>query len=412
MEQHAPAYTAAWGLRMPEHHAHALHRIMACRTEAAGRIFYQCPQCDDWHVAPASCGHRACNACGHEKARQWQARQEARLLPVDYLLITFTIPAEFRSLFRSAQELCYDLLFKTAAAVLRDIAADPKHLGGDIGMTGVLHTWTRDLRYHPHIHFIVPAGALKNGQWIDPRRTAEGEDFFLPVKVLSTVMRNAMLKALPGALTDEQRRSLPAGIWRKRWNVHIQRAGQGDTALGYLARYVQQSAIDVSRIVHSDPAGVTIRWTDRNTGLKKTQKLTGQDFMHRFLQHVLPRGFTRVRHFGFLSAAARKTYAQVQAALAGRTVKQATAAPAGADSISLEAAQGMMNAAVQAGSDGRSQANAPEQPLPHNCCPRCRVKMTFVEYWHANRTGRGPPEYIQSQRPGKIVQMKLNLQST
>ena len=399
MEQHAPAYFAAFGHRMPRDHIHAVNRILACRTEAAGRIFYQCPRCDDWQMAPASCGHRACNACGHEKARLWQQRQEARLLPVGYLLVTFTIPAEFRSLFRSAQELCYDVLFKTAAAALQEIAADPAHLGGEIGMTGVLHTWTRDLRYHPHIHFIIPAGAWKDGRWIDLRQTAEGEDFFLPVKVLSTVMRNRMLKALPAALTDAQRRALPAGIWRKRWNVDVRRAGKGDTALGYLARYVQKSAIDASRIKHSDAGGVTIAWTERKTGIKRQQKLTGQEFMRRFLQHVLPRGFTRVRHFGYLSAAARRTYAAVQAALAGRAPQPVTA-PAASPAPPLPYGTGV------------PADNAPEPaPLPHNCCPRCRIKMDFIEYWHANRAGRGPSGYSQNQQPGHTVQCRLHLPS-
>ncbi len=192
--------------------------------------------------------------------------------------------------------------------MLQELAGDEKHLGGEIGMTGVLHTWTRDLRYHPHIHFIVPAGALRGEHWIDLKQTEEGEDFFLPVKVVATVMRNRMLKVFTPLLTPQQRGSLPTGAWRKRWNVDIRRAGKGDTALGYLARYVQKSAIDASRLVRCEASGVTIAWTERQTGLKKTEHLTGAAFMQRFLQHVLPRGFTRVRHFGFLSAAAHKRY--------------------------------------------------------------------------------------------------------
>ena len=389
MEQHAPAYLTAFGARMPQSHVRAVERILACRTETAGRVYYQCPQCDGWQMAPASCGHRACNACGHEKAMEWQKKQEARLLPVDYLLITFTVPSQFRSLFRSGQELCYDALFRTAAAVLMEIAADPAHLGGIIGMTGVLHTWTRDLRYHPHIHFIVPAGALRDGKWIEPKQTAAGRDFFLPVRVLSTVMRNRMLKTLPPQLTPAQRQSLPAGAWRQPWNVDIRRAGKGDTALGYLARYVQKTAIDSSRILRSDARGVTIAWTERKTGEKKQQLLTGNQFLQRFLQHVLPTGFTRVRHFGFLSAAAKKTYTAVQSALAARPASATKAA------------------ATPPASDEPAATAETATPLPHHCCPQCRVKMRFREYCRPGQSR--PPGYRPRPPPGTLLQAPLPL---
>jgi hypothetical protein len=394
--QHAPAYRAAYAARMPSFHLKALDRLESCGTEDAGRVFYQCPQCDDWQMAPASCGHRACNACGHHKALAWQAKQEARLLPVNYALVTFTVPAELRSLFRSNQKLCYDLLFQESYGTLRDIAADPKHLGGEVGLTGVLHTWTRDLRYHPHVHYIMPAGAWKNGKWLYPKALKNGSDYFLNVKVLATRMRNRMMQIIQRE-HPELKRNLPAHAWRKRWNVQIQPVGKGDTALGYLARYVQKSAIDASRILQSDKHGVTISWTDRKSGVKQTQKLAGNDFLQRFLQHVLPTGLTRVRHFGFLSAAAKCTFAAIRSHLGDSERILPPSTPA------AEPAQ-------PPNSNETSDATQPlaaDGPPKKHCCPRCNVVMKFGEFWPANKAGRGPPGY--NPKPGEAVQRQLGL---
>ena len=163
--QHWPAYLAAHGTRIPPQHRHAARAIMQCRTAELGSVLYRC-DCGRMEARPISCGHRACNGCGQHKSLEWEARQKARLLPVPYHMVTFTIPAEFRALFRANQELCYDLLFRESAAALSTFAADPQHLGGHIGMTGVLQTWTRDLRYHPHIHYLVPGGAVTTTGWI------------------------------------------------------------------------------------------------------------------------------------------------------------------------------------------------------------------------------------------------------
>ena len=377
--QHAPAYRAAYGGRMPASHWRALGRLEACGSEAAGRVFYQCPQCDDWRMAPASCGHRACHACGHHKSLEWEARQQARLLPVNYVLVTFTIPAEFRSVFRSHQEICYDLLFGQSAGTLRDIAADPRHLGGAVGMTGVLHTWRRDLGYHPHVHFIMPAGAWKDGAWRDGKRFAKDSDFFLEVRVLATRMRNRMMKVFQREHPDLHR-ALPMGAWRKRWNVQIQPVGKGDTALGYLARYVQKTAIAANRLLHSDAQGVTISWTDRQTGAQRTQKLLGHEFLRRFLQHVLPKGLTRVRHFGWLSPAAKKTYTAIKSTLEADPSRTAPPAP------TPEAS------AADPATPGTPTPEAPPKPHKH-CCPNCQVEMHFKEYWPAHKLGRGPPGY-------------------
>ena len=379
MERHAPAYLAAHAARMPQSHARAITRLRSCGTEAAGRVYYKCPQCADWLMAPASCGHRACNACGHHKTLEWTARQEARLLPVGYVMITFTIPAEFRTLFRGHQEVCYDALFKESAATLQDLAADPRHLGAEIGFTGVLHTWTRDLRYHPHVHYIVPAGGLCDDKWTDAKTTRKGKTLMLPVKALATRMRNRMMKALRQALTREQWRSVPLGAWRRRWNVNEKAVGRGKTALGYLARYVQKTALAASRLIACDAQGVTYSYTERQSGQNKVQRLSGQEFLRRFLQHVLPTGFTRVRHFGWLSAAARKRYAEVQDAIA----KQPPRAEAPPDLPPPDEPREVTPA---------TPASSLVAPRRH-CCARCAVEFKFVEYWPAHKLGRGPPGY-------------------
>lgn len=379
LERHAPAYLAAHAARMPQRHVQAIERLRSCGTVAAGRVFYQCPQCADWLMAPASCGHRACNACGHHKTLQWTAKQEARLLPVDYLMLTFTLPAEFRALFRRHQTECYNALFKQSAATLQDIAADPRHLGAQPGMSGVLHTWTRDLRYHPHIHYIVPAGGLRGDQWIHAKTSRAGKTLLLPVKVLATRMRNRMMKTLRQTLTRRQWQSLPPGAWKKRWNVHEQAVGRGQTALGYLARYVQKTALAASRLIACDAHSVTFSYTERKTGQNKTQRLSGHDFLQRYLQHILPTGLTRVRHFGWLSAAAKKRYGQAQHALASQP-------------------HGAVSSPEPAPRQNDITATTDDTPTLHrHCCKRCAVEMRMIEYWPAGKRGLGPEGYALSQ---------------
>jgi Putative transposase len=178
--------------------------------------------------------------------------------------------------------------------------------------------------------------------------------------------------------------------------VQIQPVGKGDTALGYLARYVQKSAIDASRIIHTDKQGVTIRWTDRQSSVKQTQKLAGNDFLHRFLQHVLPTGLTRVRHYGFLSAAAKRTYEAIRSHLGAACILP----PSTPEADSAEPAN-------------EAKTSDPTQPLGTNtppkkhCCPRCNVVMKFGEFWPANKVGRGPPGY--NPKPGEAAQRQLGL---
>lgn len=308
--QHWSAYLAAHGTRIPPQHRHAARAIMQCRTAELGSVFYRCGDCGKVEARSVSCGHRACNACGQHKSLEWEARQKARLLPVPYHMVTFTVPSEFRALFRANQELCYSLLFRESAAALSTFAADPQHLGGHIGMTGVLQTWTRDLRYHPHIHYLVPAGALTDKGWIRPKNA----DVLVPAIPLAIHMRNRFRDALKEA-DFKLYLTLPSKAWRKPWNCDARPVGSGAKAMEYVARYVQKTALDAARIIRIDEHSVSFRWTHRESGEKRITTVKGSEFLRRFLQHVLPRGFRRVRHFGYLSAAAKERYERLRSLL-------------------------------------------------------------------------------------------------
>jgi len=316
VRRHWPSYALKYGSRIPSAHVRAAQAIMRCRTPEAGMVYYRCGECGRMEASPVSCGHRACNACGQHKAALWEARQKSRLLPVPYHLVTFTVPSEFRNLLRSHQRLCYELFFHESAGALSDLAADPRHLGGTIGMTGVLQTWTRDLRYHPHIHYLVPGGALNATGWVRPKNP----DVLVPVRALAVRMRNRFRAALKAA-DFKLYLTIPYQAWRKPWNVDARPVGSGERAFEYLARYVQKTALDAARILKVTDQGVAIGWTDRESGQARTLPLSGEAFLRRFLQHVLPRGFVRVRHFGYLSAAARQRYDRLRALLRAGAVR-------------------------------------------------------------------------------------------
>ena len=302
-------YRARFGRRIPAAHVRAAEAILRCRTAEAGKVYVRCGECGQVESHPVSCGHRACNACGQHQSKEWEARQKSRLLPVPYHMITFTVPAEFRNVFRRHPKLCYDLFFRESAGALTDLAADPQHLGGELGMTGVLQTWTRDLRYHPHIHYLVPGGALtKSGNWVRPRHP----NVLVPAKPLAERMRNRFRAALK-ATNFTLYLTIPHKAWARPWNADAREAGSGARAFEYIARYIQKTALDASRITAVDEHGVSFRWTDRKSGDERITSLSGDEFLQRFLQHVLPDRFTRVRHW--VSAAARKRYAQVRALL-------------------------------------------------------------------------------------------------
>jgi hypothetical protein len=307
--RHWPAYRAKFGHAIPPAHRRAVAAILSCRTPGRSGQLFAC-DCGAFHFAYHSCGHRACHQCGHGDAKDWAQRQENKLLPVPYFLVTFTVPEELREMIRAHPHELYAALFRESAGALADVALSK--LGVELGCTGVLHTWTRQLIYHPHVHYLVPGGGLTPDglRW---KRVADPQ-FFLPTKVLAARFKNRLRRWLE-AEHQELLRQIPARAWRAAWVVDVQPVGRGQTALKYLAAYVQKTALSASRLIACDDHTVTFTHQDRATGETKTLRLSGAEFLRRFLQHVLPTGFQRVRHFGWLSPAARKRWQRIHALL-------------------------------------------------------------------------------------------------
>jgi Putative transposase/Transposase zinc-binding domain len=289
-------YLERFGARMPGEHKKVMHAIAACRTGELGTVLYQCESCGQTHAMGRSCGNRHCPTCQQDKTKAWLETQTDRLLPCPYFLVTFTLPAELRALARSHQRTVYSALFEASSAALRLLAADPKFVGTDrIGFFGVLHTWGRTLEYHPHVHYVVPGGGLSadGSRWLPSRA-----GFFVPVEALSIIYRAKFRDALKreGLLNQ-----VDPAVWRRDWVVHSQAAGDGRASLHYLAPYVFRVAIGDHRIVSCDDGKVTFSY--RRVGSNRPRKMTldAHEFIRRFLQHILPAGFQKVRHYGFLS---------------------------------------------------------------------------------------------------------------
>ena len=303
---------------LPSHRA-AVRAILRCRTPQLGGQTWRC-DCGHTHYAYHSCRHRACPKCGNADAEDWTARQKTRLLPgVPYFLVTFTVPAELRALIRSHQKELYALLFRESAATMQEIAASPRHLGAELGMLGVLHTWSRQLVYHPHVHYVV-AGAGLSADGLRWKRVAS-EKFFLPEKVLARRFRNRLRRAL--APYCELYRRIPPKLWRADWVVDSLAVGSGESALRYLSAYVYKTALSSARILADDERGVTFRFRRSDDGSWQTLSLEPLEFVRRFLQHVLPRGFVRVRSYGWLAAGGKGEVAEDRS-IAGLETARAT----------------------------------------------------------------------------------------
>ncbi len=282
----------------------ALQAILCCRTAALGGQVYGCEQCGALHYRYHSCGNRHCPKCHGQQTQRWLQRQRTRLLPCPYYLLTFTLPAELRAVARSHQQQVYGLLLNAAAASLQKLCADPHWLGAQPSVMGVLHTWTRAMLYHPHAHFLVSAGGLSadGQQWHPPKHP----QFLVPVQALSKVFRAKVRDGLQAAGLLLQ---VSPRAWKQPWVVHAQHAGRGHQVLDYLGRYVFRIAITHSRLESLQAGQVTFRYRDHRTQQIKRVRLPVAEFIKRFLQHVLPRGLTKVRHYGLDSAACRPRHA-------------------------------------------------------------------------------------------------------
>jgi len=336
-------------------HRQAMRDVECCRTESLGGHIYSCPECDQVQYQYHSCRNRHCPKCQGRKGEEWLEKQTDLLLPVPYFLLTFTLPDELRTFVRSQQRLFYSNLFRTSAAAAKRLALDPKFVGGQIGMVGVLHTWGRDLTYHPHLHYLVPAGGIGgDGEWLPVRN-----NFLFPVKALSKIFRAKFRDALREEDCFEQ---IPDRVWMQDWVVHCQQVGRGLGALKYLAPYIFRVAISNRRIVRFDGEKVTYLYKPRGTRSFKRRTLDAEEFIRRFLQHVLPRGFVKVRYYGFLSSAVRPKLKKLWASLE-------------------EIYSGQLDQEKE-GSKGASEKHAA-------CCPSCGCRMLLQG--SIPRNGRSPP---------------------
>ena len=357
--------------------------IEQCRSAALGGHVERCQDCGHSRIAYNSCRNRHCPKCQGAAAKDWLAAREADLLPVGYFHLVFTLPAEITPIAYQNKAVVYDLLFRTAAETLLTIAADPKHLGARIGFTAVLHSWGSAMTHHPHLHMIVPGGgiSLDATRWV---RSKPG--FLLPVRVLSRLFRRLFLTALAdahaagrlaffGKIQDLHRREAFAArlvpLKRKKWFVYTKPPFAGPEAvLAYLARYTHRVAISNSRLIALDERGVTFRYKDyRRNGLARycTMTLSADEFIRRFLLHVLPKGFHRIRHYGLLASAGCKANIARAKELIAASIPEVDP-PAAHDTVDPHIA-----------TDHRPP------------CPCCGGRMIIVEVFARGGAPRGPP---------------------
>ena len=372
----APDYLKRFGPSLPGRQRQVLRKILSCRTPALGGQLFACPDCPGFDYRYHSCNDRHCPQCGQRDTDAWLAQQRARLLlPVPYFLVTFTVPEALRHFIRSHPTIALDLLFAASAQALQDLAGNPRRLGAQLGMLGVLHTWSRTLIYHPHVHYLVPGGGLSpdGRRWVPARRA-----FLLHHQALGDRFRNVFRERLQQQ-HPELFAQVPAQVWKPHWNVGCQAAGSGENALRYLARYVFKTAT-ANRKLPLLPDG-KVRWDYRasKTGQPAAIQLDPLELIRRFLQHVLPRNFARVRTFGWLHPAAKVRANRVRALLREQPLlspaEQAAWHPPG----------------EPAGKTGTPEAAASLNPNPSPVepreaksfplCPRCQKTMRLVGGW-------------------------------
>jgi hypothetical protein len=292
--QHAAAYRSNHSLL--SHQLRVMRDIEFCRTAFFGGHMAQCDHCAELRYAYHSCRNRHCPKCHGEQSAAWLEKQQSRLLPCPHYLLTFTLPAALRPLAHQHPKIVYGLLLRCAAAATQKLAADPQYLGATPAILAVLHTWTRALLYHPHVHLLVSAGGWNAGQrWASPKHPK----FFVPVRALSIIFRAKIRQALKQEHLLEQ---TPEKTWNQPWVVHCQHAGAGEKVLGYLARYAFRVAISNSRLESFADGYVTFRYRDNRTQQLQHVTLRAEEFIGRFMQHILPPGFPKVRYYGLASA--------------------------------------------------------------------------------------------------------------
>jgi hypothetical protein len=356
--RYGSAYRAQFGDQLSAEQAQAMRAIEQCRTEALGGHVYTCPACATTRYSYHSCRNRHCPRCQHSATQTWLAQQQALLLPVPYFLVTFTLPSGLRVVARRQPRTIYTLLVRASAAALQQLAQDPRFLGGQIGMLGVLQTWTRDLRFHPHVHYLVPAIArAPSGTLRRPRNPA----FLVAAKPLAILFRAKLRAAIR---QTDLFQHIPRATWQQPWVVDCRPVGSGAAALKYLAPYIFRVALSNNRIVGVQDDRVTFRYRDGTTKQMRTSTLPAFAFIGRFVQHVLPKGFVKVRYYGLFRVGNHPLLEQVRAKL------------------------------VPPGSAGMAPAASPPAvPAPPVmlCCPTCGQPMQLVQI--IPRQSRAPPTF-------------------
>jgi hypothetical protein len=371
-----PAYRTAHARHLSLDQLKVMSAIETCRTSVMGGHVEACTSCGHWRVAYNSCRNRHCPRCQGAAARTWLAEREADLLPVGYFHVVFTLPAEVADIALQNKAAVYGLLFQAASETMITIAADPKHLGARIGITAVLHTWGSAMTHHPHIHMIVPGGGLSpdGSRWVSSRPA-----FLLPVRVLGKLFRRLFLTRLM-ALHEARRLAFfgrlahladrraflrhLSPVRKKNWVVYAKPPFAGpETVLAYLSRYTHRVAISNSRLLRFDEAGVTFRYKNYradDADRQQVMTLAADEFIRRFLLHVLPKGFHRIRHYGLLAGATRKGHLERARELLGVAPPVTAAEPV-----------------------------APDDTRP--ACPCCGGRMLVIETFERWRQPRAPP---------------------
>jgi putative transposase/transposase-like zinc-binding protein len=379
---HGPAWRRANAGHVSLGQLKVMSAIESCRTAALGGHVARCDKCSHTIIAYNSCRNRHCPKCQGPAAKEWLADREAELLPVPYYHVVFTLPARIGDIAYQNKAVIYDILFKVSAETLVTIAADPKHLGARIGVTSVLHTWGSAMTHHPHVHMIVPGGGISpdGERWVSCR-----PGFFLPVRVLSRLFRRLFLEKLVAAHQagrlhffgdhahlDNARAfaAYLAPLRRSEWVVYSKRPFGGPQAvLAYLSRYTHRVAISNSRLIAFDGNGVTFKWKDyRAEGRQrhKVMTLATDEFIRRFLTHVLPRSFHRIRHYGLFASRSR------------------------VDNIAR--VRELINAPVPQNQAGDADArDGTEPPALSHPCPCCGGRMIIIETFERGCSPRTHP---------------------
>jgi hypothetical protein len=389
---HGAAWRAANAGHVSLGQLKVMSAIERCRTAALGGHVAACAECAHTQIAYNSCRNRHCPKCQGAVAKDWLEARQAELLDVPYFHVVFTLPKPIADIAYQNKAVVYDILLKAGAETLITIAADPKHLGARIGFTGVLHTWGSALTHHPHTHWIVPGGGISSDgkEWISCR-----PGFFLPVRVLSRLFRRLFLEKLVAAheagclrffgkhlrLADAKAFARYLAPLRKlEWVVYAKEPFAGPEAvLAYLSRYTHRVAISNSRLITLDDKGVTFKWKDYRTKgryRQKTMTLTTDQFIRRFLIHVLPRSFHRIRHYGMLANGNR--------------------------AANLARARQLLAMPAPVADDDQTVDDASEPPASTYPCPACGGPMVIIETFEPGATPRHPRQRAPPPRPSDI----------